>query len=137
MVTASEPTREFELDAVAARWQSALDSAQRALTAAGGHFGLPAGELDERRRELARERQETAQLLVALARDTRVPAPRLSPVPRTPRMLGLDGGVRACVFDLDFVLTARAALHGSAWSAVFDELLLRLAQPTCSGTPPC
>jgi HAD superfamily hydrolase (TIGR01509 family) len=136
MVTASEPTREFELDTVAARWQSALDSAQRALTVAGGHFGLPAGELDERRRELARERQETAQLLVALARDTRVPAPRLSPVPLTPRMLGLDGGVRACLFDLDFVLTDSAALHASAWAEVFDELLLRLADATGSRLRP-
>jgi hypothetical protein len=136
MATASEPTRVFQLDTVAARWQSALDSAQRALTAAGGRFGLPAAELDERRRKLVQERQETAQLLVALARDTRVPAPRLSPVPRTPRMLGLDGGVRACLFDLDFVLTDSAALHASAWAEVFDELLLRLADATGSRLRP-
>jgi HAD superfamily hydrolase (TIGR01509 family) len=117
----------FELDTVASCWQSALDSAQRALSAAGGRFGLPPVELDERRRELVRERQETAQLLVGLARDTGVPAPRLSSVPITPRMLGLDGAFRACLFDLDFVLTDSAALHAAAWAEVFDAFLLRLA----------
>jgi hypothetical protein len=85
---ASVPERAFELDTVASCWQSALDSAQRALTAAGGHFGLPAAELDERRRELVRERQETAHLLAALAKDTGVPAPRLPSAPVIPRMLG-------------------------------------------------
>jgi beta-phosphoglucomutase-like phosphatase (HAD superfamily) len=124
------PARPFELDTVGSRWQSALDSAQRALTAAGGRFGLPAAELEERRRELVRERQDAAQLLVGLARDTGVPAPRLSSVPITPRMLGLDERVRACVFDLDFVLTDSEALHAAAWGEVFDAFLMRLAEET-------
>jgi beta-phosphoglucomutase-like phosphatase (HAD superfamily) len=120
----------FELDTVASRWQWALDSAQRALSSAGGRFGLPALELDERRRALVHERHEIAQLLIALARDTGAPAPQLSSVAITQRMLGLDGGVRACVFDLDFVLTDSAALHAAAWAEVFDAFLMRLAEET-------
>ena len=42
-----------------------------------------------------------------------------------PDLLGLDPGVRACVFDLDGVLTASAALHAAAWQETFDPLLAR------------
>ena len=136
LAVASPARQLFELDTVASRWQSALDSTQRALTAAGGHFGLPASELDEQRRELVRERQEIAHLLVALAKDTGVPAPWLSAVPITPRALGLDADARACLFDLDFVLTDSAALHASAWAEVFDAFLLRLAEEMRSHFPP-
>ena len=83
-----EATHPFELATVGSRWQFALDAAQRALSSAGGRFGLPAIELEQRRRELAHERQEIGHLLGALARDTGVPAPWLSPVPINPRMLG-------------------------------------------------
>lgn len=37
--------------------------------------------------------------------------------------LGLPDHVRACLFDLDGVLTHTAAVHRSAWRAVFDPLL--------------
>lgn len=130
MTDALEPAAVLELDTVASRWQSAFDAAQRALSAAGGRFGLPPAELEERRRGLVKERQDIGHMLAWLARDTGVPPPRLSTVPVTPRMLGLDGVVRACVFDLDFVLTDSAALHAAAWAETFDAFLLRLADET-------
>ena len=39
------------------------------------------------------------------------------------RALGLPSAIRACLFDLDGVLTDTAALHARAWKQVFDELL--------------
>lgn len=37
--------------------------------------------------------------------------------------LGLPGGVRACLFDLDGVLTRTAAVHAAAWKEAFDAYL--------------
>jgi beta-phosphoglucomutase family hydrolase len=41
----------------------------------------------------------------------------------TPRALGLPDGVRACLFDLDGVLTRTATVHMAAWKRTFDEFL--------------
>src|SRR5882757_7457786 len=38
-------------------------------------------------------------------------------------MLGLPAGVRACLFDLDGVLTDTASVHRKAWKAMFDDFL--------------
>lgn len=38
-------------------------------------------------------------------------------------MLGLPDDVRACLFDLDGVLTRTAAVHSAAWQQMFDEFL--------------
>ncbi|HTW20535.1 MAG TPA: beta-phosphoglucomutase family hydrolase [Mycobacteriales bacterium] len=38
-------------------------------------------------------------------------------------VLGLPAGVRACLFDLDGVLTDTAAVHAAAWKQTFDEFL--------------
>ena len=38
-------------------------------------------------------------------------------------MLGLPDGVRACLFDLDGVLTQTARVHAAAWKQMFDEFL--------------
>ncbi|MEU8223250.1 beta-phosphoglucomutase family hydrolase [Kribbella sp. NPDC048915] len=38
-------------------------------------------------------------------------------------MLGLRAGIRACLFDLDGVLTDTAAVHAAAWKEMFDEFL--------------
>jgi len=38
-------------------------------------------------------------------------------------MLGLPEGVRACLFDLDGVLTETAEVHAAAWKETFDEFL--------------
>lgn len=48
-------------------------------------------------------------------------------------MLGLPDEVRACLFDLDGVLTQTAKVHAAAWKEMFDDYLRsradRLAQP--------
>lgn len=125
----AERSRPLELDTAGSHWQLALDCAQRALSAAGGL--LPAPELERRQRELARERQETAKALRRLANITGVrPVPWLSTVPVTTKMLGLPATTRACLFDLDGVLTDSAVLHAWAWGEVFDEFLLRLSEKT-------
>jgi beta-phosphoglucomutase family hydrolase len=38
-------------------------------------------------------------------------------------MLGLPDGVRACLFDLDGVLTQTAKVHAAAWKQTFDRFL--------------
>jgi beta-phosphoglucomutase family hydrolase len=38
-------------------------------------------------------------------------------------MLGLPDGVRACLFDLDGVLTETAKVHAAAWKEMFDAYL--------------
>jgi beta-phosphoglucomutase family hydrolase len=44
--------------------------------------------------------------------------------------LGLPPGIRACLFDLDGVLTDTALVHDSAWKELFDEFLKRRAEET-------
>ena len=44
--------------------------------------------------------------------------------------LGLPDGVRACLFDLDGVLTSTAAVHAAAWKQMFDAYLLDRAART-------
>ncbi|MBB2989258.1 beta-phosphoglucomutase family hydrolase [Mycolicibacterium iranicum] len=43
-------------------------------------------------------------------------------------MLGLPERIRACLFDLDGVLTDTASVHRRAWKAMFDEYLHTLQQ---------
>jgi beta-phosphoglucomutase-like phosphatase (HAD superfamily) len=118
-----------ELDTIAMRWQLALDAADHALAAAQGPVHIP--NADGRRRTLAQERLGTAQLLTQLGRLTGVhPLPWLSPVPVTPKMIGLPEGVTACLYDLDGVLTDSGVLHSRAWAEVFDDFLLRLSETT-------
>jgi beta-phosphoglucomutase family hydrolase len=38
-------------------------------------------------------------------------------------MLGLPAGIKACLFDLDGVLTQTAKVHAAAWKQMFDEYL--------------
>jgi beta-phosphoglucomutase family hydrolase len=40
-------------------------------------------------------------------------------------MLGLPDEVRACLFDLDGVLTKTAVVHAAAWKEMFDDFLRR------------
>jgi beta-phosphoglucomutase family hydrolase len=46
----------------------------------------------------------------------------------TTASLGLPPEVRACLFDLDGVLTKTAAVHAIAWKAVFDAFLSERAE---------
>ena len=45
-------------------------------------------------------------------------------------MLGLPDGVRACLFDLDGVLTETAKVHAAAWKQMFDAYLKDRAKRT-------
>jgi beta-phosphoglucomutase family hydrolase len=45
-------------------------------------------------------------------------------------MLGLPPQTRACLFDLDGVLTQTAKLHAAAWKQMFDAYLLERSQAT-------
>jgi beta-phosphoglucomutase family hydrolase len=45
-------------------------------------------------------------------------------------VLGLPAGVRACLFDLDGVLTQTAKVHAAAWKEMFDDFLRRRASRT-------
>jgi beta-phosphoglucomutase family hydrolase len=49
------------------------------------------------------------------------------------RHLGLPDAVRACLFDLDGVLTRTAKVHDAAWKEMFDDFLRRRAD--ASGEP--
>jgi len=126
---APRPRSRLALEPLSANWQRALDAADKALQAATG--SVPDVDLRERRQQLVRERQQTARLLEAVARVARPqPRPWLSPVPVRNTMLGLPEDVRACILDLEGVLTDSAALHAWAWGEVFDDFLLRSSQQT-------
>jgi beta-phosphoglucomutase family hydrolase len=45
-------------------------------------------------------------------------------------VLGLPEGIRACLFDLDGVLTRTATVHAAAWKEMFDEYLQRRVEET-------
>jgi beta-phosphoglucomutase family hydrolase len=45
-------------------------------------------------------------------------------------VLGLPAGIRACLFDLDGVLTPTAAVHAAAWKETFDDFLRQRAART-------
>lgn len=106
------------LDTLAAAWQRAFDAAQGAVEATGISSNG----------SLVHERAETMALLEALASDMHAQRPWLSPVPVTPELLGLPHGTRACLVDLDGVLTDSGALHSAAWAEVFDGLLLETGE---------
>ncbi len=128
MTVAAHPRR-IELDTVASRWDRALDSADHALRSGSGI--LPAGETGRLQRELVDERRDTAALLARLARISEIRTPPwLSPVPVTNKLVGLAPNVRACLFDLDGVLTDSGVVHAQAWAETFDELLLALVEKT-------
>ncbi len=48
-------------------------------------------------------------------------------------MLGLPDAIRACLFDLDGVLTQTAKVHAAAWKEMFDDFLRKRA--TSTGEP--
>ena len=52
------------------------------------------------------------------------------------RTLGLPSAIRACLFDLDGVLTQTASLHAAAWKEMFDAFLRRRAEATGSAFEP-
>jgi len=115
------------LDDLGAHWRLALFAAQDALAAAragGRSTGLSALELSTFERRLAEERIETDRLLVAVAHEERVELHHRLTTPRaTARTLGLPPEVRACLFDLDGVLTGSAEIHAAAWRESINDFL--------------
>jgi beta-phosphoglucomutase-like phosphatase (HAD superfamily) len=122
-----DTTAPVSLSSVAIHWRACLDAEESALAAAarcGRSVGFPSGELGVRTGRLAEERREVATLLDALARQEHVTISHPLSAPRaTARMLGLPVGTRACVFDLDGVLTASADVHAAAWRETLDTFL--------------
>ena len=45
-------------------------------------------------------------------------------------MFGLPDGVKACLFDMDGVVTQTAVVHAAAWTEMFDEFLRTRASQT-------
>jgi hypothetical protein len=99
-----------ELDRIALGWERAFDADDRTLAAAGS---TPLDlNVAERRRDLTQERLQTADLLARVAQLAGAqPAPWLSLIPVSRKMLGLPPGVRARLFDLEGVLTDSGALQ--------------------------
>jgi HAD superfamily hydrolase (TIGR01509 family) len=128
MLASSADQHTVDLELLSANWQRALDAAGSALRAAGD--SLPAWELRDRRVALTRETVTIATALRELARGGRQPAPWLSPTPVTNRMLGLPATARACLFDVEGVLTDSSRLHARAWGEVFDDYLSRVGETT-------
>jgi beta-phosphoglucomutase family hydrolase len=50
-------------------------------------------------------------------------------------VLGLPGDIKACLFDLDGVLTQTASVHRAAWQETFDACLRRWAPPDIPPAP--
>jgi HAD superfamily hydrolase (TIGR01509 family) len=122
------------LDDVSEHWRIVFDTAQDALRAAercGTSLGFASRELHERVAGLQQERQATALLLEALAREEHAAIRHHLAAPRaTRRMLGLPDEVLGCVFELDGVLTASASIHAAAWAETFDPFLARRSERT-------
>jgi beta-phosphoglucomutase-like phosphatase (HAD superfamily) len=123
------PVAMVAFDALSFHWRSALDAAEDAVGAMGRNrqwLRLEPGETQVRARDLMHERTEAEDALERLALLLHAGAHRRLTGPRASgELIGLDRAVVACVFDLDGVLTASAALHAAAWQETFDELLER------------
>jgi HAD superfamily hydrolase (TIGR01509 family) len=114
----------IDLDVLRARWRAALRAADRALASAGDYLTAP--EVAEHRSHLSEEYNPTVVLLRELAHDEGAALHYVQPfVPPAEalRLLGLPHGVTACVFNTDGVLVGSAALHASAWTRTFEQLL--------------
>jgi beta-phosphoglucomutase-like phosphatase (HAD superfamily) len=126
VLPAAAPT----LDGLVTGWRTALRAARSALESAES---LPADERHDRARRLASEVAPTQDLLRALGRDLHSKSPVL-PLVVSPlearRLLGLPQEIAACVFNLDGVLIASAAIHIAAWADVFDDFLATRAERT-------
>lgn len=111
------------LGALSAGWWGSLTSAEAALR----HAAMGPDARAAHDRLLRDERVAAAALLLDLAHDWGL-EPLLVGALASGRgdtgLLGLPGGIRACVFDLDGVLTQSTALHRAAWADTLDAFLL-------------
>jgi beta-phosphoglucomutase family hydrolase len=117
------------LEPISIRWRNALDAAEDALHAVSANsqtLQFKPEEMQLRARGLVQERNEAEDDLALLGQLLHQTFHRRLTGPRAAaELLGLDRGIRACIFDLDGVLTASASLHAAAWQETFDELLAR------------
>jgi hypothetical protein len=123
----------IDLDLLNTHWRHAIHSAQEALQAIAhcndASLRFPNGDLQKWTSRLAEERRVTAQLIDTIARDEHLAVHRGLNAPWADRrMLGLGDEIAACVFDLDGVLSASAAVHAEAWADTFDPFLARRAE---------
>ena len=115
-----------DFDFLIGEWRLAFEAAQGALQAASHDF--PGAELATRSQRLAAERSETVSLLDALARERHLKRflVRLVASPwESKRLLGLPADAVACVFNVDGVLVASAAIHAEAWKETLDRFIAR------------
>lgn len=118
------PDDRVDLESLIGAWRAAFEAASGALQAA--RHDLPGRELSERLQCLSDERSATVRVLSGFARDrhARSSLVRLVASPReAKRLLGLPADVAACVFNVDGVLVASAAIHADAWKETFDEFI--------------
>jgi beta-phosphoglucomutase family hydrolase len=82
----------------------------------------PGQRSGERRGRFHTDRSPIRRLFVTLPQDA---APKIRPVPDDRTVVPVDrlAGMRACLFDLDGVLTRTAITHEAAWKQMFDEFL--------------
>jgi beta-phosphoglucomutase-like phosphatase (HAD superfamily) len=120
-----------DVDVLIGAWRLALEAAEDALRA--GSHDLTSAELRARSQRLADERGATVRLLDGLVRErhmkhflVRLVASRWE----TKRLLGLPADTLACVFSVDGVLVASAALHAAAWKETFDWVIGRRVEQT-------
>jgi beta-phosphoglucomutase family hydrolase len=73
------------------------------------------------------ERRHRDVAVVEIAEQTLLPPESRMASHRLSAMLGLPAGVRACLFDLDGVLTQTAKVHAAAWKEMFDGYLRKRA----------
>jgi beta-phosphoglucomutase-like phosphatase (HAD superfamily) len=120
------------LETLPSRWRGSFDAANSALAAAGRYSGgFSAGEIARRSHDLAVERDAVSRLLDAVAHEEHIRFRRPLSAPRaTTRALGLPAGTRACLFDLDGVLTGSAPVHAAAWRDTLDRLIRERAEET-------
>jgi beta-phosphoglucomutase-like phosphatase (HAD superfamily) len=118
----------LDVDRLVAVWWEALAAAERALALSPSL--LDPHDVAEGRIRLADERTAVLTSLRTLSRDLH----RHSLLVRCmesaalgSRLLGLPADVRACVFDLDGVLTSSALAHRAAWADALDDFLLERA----------
>ena len=122
------------LDELSAHWRLALFAAQDVLSAAraaGMSIGLRSDELGSFEHRLADERvkpRSSSKQSQTEGRDSTPSSPHESRA--TAQTLGLPVGVRACLFDLDGVLTASAEIHAAAWRDSFNDFLARRLELT-------
>jgi len=131
--TRGVPDDRIDLDSLIGAWRGALQAAHAALRSAGLDHDISGSDLGLRTRRLSDERTEMVAVLGAFAND-RYARPRLvrllgSPV-ETRKLLGLPAGIEACVFNVDGILVASAALHAEAWREMFNQFVSRRIERT-------